>query len=113
RHLDPHVDIMPSVFEIGLKPGIYCLATRHEVFATIAFPDGSVVIDPFRFVRNQHNIVYHPVGAPKTAIPEAVADSTMPAVVEETPKEPPPQVARSPHVPATVANSPILAVVEE
>jgi UDPglucose 6-dehydrogenase len=46
---DPHVDEGPCPFT---EPGVYFVATRHEEFAEpgFEFPEGSVVIDPWRFV---------------------------------------------------------------
>lgn len=40
-HLVPHV------------PGLYFIATRHPWFARYRFPQGSIVIDPFRYVQSQ------------------------------------------------------------
>jgi UDPglucose 6-dehydrogenase len=36
--------------DVGLYPSLYVLATKHEQFRTVRFPEGSVVIDPFGYV---------------------------------------------------------------
>lgn len=46
---------------IEFKKGIYCIATRHEVFKEFKFPNDSIVIDPFRYIK-QENIILHSVG---------------------------------------------------
>jgi UDPglucose 6-dehydrogenase len=45
-----------------LKKGIYFIATKHEIFENYKFPNGSVVIDPFRYIINKDNIKYIPIG---------------------------------------------------
>ena len=57
-HYDPYIDKE----ELVLEKGIYCFATRHEVFADYKFPEGSIVIDPFRIFKNKDGIIYHGVG---------------------------------------------------
>jgi UDPglucose 6-dehydrogenase len=46
---DPHVDKEPCPFS---EPAVYFVATRHDEFAEpgFEFPEGSVVLDPWRFV---------------------------------------------------------------
>jgi UDPglucose 6-dehydrogenase len=46
---------------IDFKKGIYCIATRHEVFKEFNFPNDSIVIDPFRYIKKD-NIILHSVG---------------------------------------------------
>jgi len=43
-------------------PDIYFLATKHSDYEYLNFPNGSVVVDPFRYVKNTSNIVYIPIG---------------------------------------------------
>lgn len=43
---DPYVDNQKPLFE----KGVYFLGTQHEVFEQFNFPEGSVVIDPFRMI---------------------------------------------------------------
>ena len=43
---DPYIDNDKPIFE----KGVYFLGTQHEVFEQFNFPDGSVVIDPFRMI---------------------------------------------------------------
>ncbi|MBI2476209.1 MAG: nucleotide sugar dehydrogenase [Candidatus Taylorbacteria bacterium] len=62
-HHDPHIDDKP----LKLKPAIYFLATKHEVFNTYRFPKGSVVIDPFRYFKNRPGVKVIRIGEAKPA----------------------------------------------
>ena len=44
---DPHVS---TDFHKPKSTGLYFIATEHDVFKDYDFPEGSVVIDPFRFI---------------------------------------------------------------
>jgi UDP-glucose 6-dehydrogenase len=53
KHIDPLVD------ERDYKPtdkALYFIATKHGVFKNYSFPEGSIVIDPFRYIDNQKNV---------------------------------------------------------
>ena len=43
---DPYIDNDKPIFERG----VYFIGTQHEIFEQFNFPDGSVVIDPFRMI---------------------------------------------------------------
>jgi hypothetical protein len=58
KSYDPFLDIKKPKF----KKGIYFIATKHEIFENYKFPNGSVVIDPFRYVIYKDNIKYIPIG---------------------------------------------------
>jgi UDPglucose 6-dehydrogenase len=58
-HYDPFVDNVIPEFKIGT----YFIATRHSEFKTFKFPDGSVVIDVWRYLDlNNNKIKYIRVG---------------------------------------------------
>jgi UDPglucose 6-dehydrogenase len=57
-HYDPYIDKEDLIME----KGIFCFSTKHEVFADYKFPEGSIVIDPFRIFKNRDGIIYHGVG---------------------------------------------------
>lgn len=59
---DPHVDLTPCPFD---WPGVYFVATNHSEFADPAwrFPQGSIVIDPWRYIPKQAGVEVIPVGA--------------------------------------------------
>jgi len=60
---DPHVDLAPCSFD---WPGVYFVATNHREFADPAwrFPQGSIVIDPWRYIPKQAGVeVIHVGGA--------------------------------------------------
>ncbi len=40
----------------NLPVGVYFIATKHPQYATINFPKASVVIDPFRYIKDQEGI---------------------------------------------------------
>jgi UDPglucose 6-dehydrogenase len=50
---DPHVDGNGLTWR---KPHIYFIATQHKQFTRINFPDGSVVIDPFRYIPKREGV---------------------------------------------------------
>lgn len=48
-----------------LRPAIYFIATKHDIFKTYEFPSRSVILDPFRYLthlRNKSNLIYIPIG---------------------------------------------------
>jgi len=58
---DPHVDEAACPFD---RPAVYFIATNHAEFAAdgCAFPDGSVVIDPWRYIQPRPGVEVVPVG---------------------------------------------------
>ena len=44
---DPYIDTKPLKVE---KPAIFFIATNHDEFKDFPFPDGSIVIDPWRYI---------------------------------------------------------------
>lgn len=59
EHWDWNVDgSLPDHGSVaGGFPATWVICTRHPEYADLKFPDGSVVIDPFRFVCDQHESV--------------------------------------------------------
>lgn len=50
------------------SPMCYFVSTRHDCWKTFAFPAGSVVLDPFRYLHDNHSVqacTYIPIGAAK------------------------------------------------
>lgn len=62
-HFDPLIDI-DNDKGLDMKTGIYCLATKHSEFAEYKFPNGSIIIDPFRYIKKDinPNCIIHSVG---------------------------------------------------
>lgn len=57
---DPHIDpdsMKPTI------PGIYIIGTRHAEFADWPFPEGSVVLDPWRYVTSRVGVLTHRLGS--------------------------------------------------
>jgi hypothetical protein len=50
---DPHVDTVVPEF----KSGVYFIGTKHPEFEHFNFPDGSTVIDPWRYVKSDNDTV--------------------------------------------------------
>lgn len=56
---DPYVDESLPPLE---KPALFFIGTNHDVFLDYVFPEGSVVIDPWRYMRESNNIKLIKVG---------------------------------------------------
>lgn len=67
RMIDPHVD--PSSAGLAdLYPHVFLIGARHPAFPGMHFPEGSVVIDPWRYLDlSQPDVFYIPVGRRATA----------------------------------------------
>jgi len=55
---DPYIDEEKPEF----KPGVYFVGTQHEIFKAFNFPEGSTVIDPFRYIPGQEGIELISIG---------------------------------------------------
>jgi len=61
-HFDPHIDTNPKyLWEINQRrggrrfltePSVFLVATKHKCFADFPFPEGSIVIDPHRYIKD-------------------------------------------------------------
>ena len=58
---DPHVDQFKPSFDQGL----YFVATKHKEFINFNFPQGSVVLDPWRFIPQKENVTIVGIGSNK------------------------------------------------
>lgn len=68
EHYDPYVDDDPSSppFETRFTgPKAFFVATKHKKFAEYHYPEGSTIVDPFRYIQQRSGIVYVPVGVGK------------------------------------------------
>lgn len=55
EHYDPYVDSnLPK--DLYGTPKAYFITTKHAVFKTLKFPKGSIVFDPFRFIKDQPGV---------------------------------------------------------
>jgi UDPglucose 6-dehydrogenase len=66
RMYDPHIDAGPCPFD---WPGVYFVATNHKQFAERdwQFPQGSVVLDPWRYIPQHTGVNVVQVGIGKVA----------------------------------------------
>ena len=53
---DPHVDGDDVPAELFSSPHVYFIGTQHKSFEKLEFPDGSVVIDPFRYIPKRNHV---------------------------------------------------------
>ena len=58
---DPYLDQAPRDLS-KLAPHVFLIGARHEDFRSLAFPKGSVVIDPWRYLAPQDGVLFVPVG---------------------------------------------------
>jgi hypothetical protein len=79
---DPHVDAGPCPFDWA---GVYIVATNHKEFGEPAwkFPQGSVVIDPWRCARKQGGVEVVYVGIGESNGPASLDAAGNKAVVRE------------------------------
>lgn len=56
---DPYIDLESK---LDIDPKIYFVGTRHEQFKTWEFPKGSVVIDPFRYIKSSDDVKVISIG---------------------------------------------------
>lgn len=56
---DPYVDELEPTWTVA----VYVVATRHDEFASMTFPPGSVVIDPWRYIPRQSGVTVIHVGS--------------------------------------------------
>lgn len=54
-HFDPHVDIDFPIF----KKGTYFIASKHEEFKNYPYPDGSTIIDVWRYLNFENKDINH------------------------------------------------------
>ena len=54
-HFDPHVDIDFPIF----KKGTYFIASKHEEFKNYSYPDGSTIIDVWRYLNFENKDINH------------------------------------------------------
>ncbi|CAF0991580.1 unnamed protein product [Didymodactylos carnosus] len=62
---DPHVD-GEEVPDFARRKAVYFIATQHAYFKSFAFPKGSVVLDPFRYIIDQADVRIIRIGSTKT-----------------------------------------------
>ena len=50
---DPHVDGEEAAGDVLASPAVFFVGTKHSRFAELDYPEGSVVIDPFGYVKER------------------------------------------------------------
>jgi UDPglucose 6-dehydrogenase len=63
-HYDPYVDGADKFVDTS-EPKAYLIATKHECFQKYLFAEGSVVVDPFRYIPDQKEVKLIQVGVGK------------------------------------------------
>lgn len=59
---DPYVDGTGGVTELQKKPAVFFIGTKHDYFTSFEYPKGSVVLDPFGYIKSQEGVTVIPVG---------------------------------------------------
>ena len=59
---DPHVDGAGGVADLQKEPAVFFIGTRHDAFQDFEYPRGSVIIDPFGYIRRRDGVTVVPVG---------------------------------------------------
>ena len=59
---DPHVDGADGVANLQREPAVFFIGTRHDAFQDFEYPRGSVVIDPFGYIKRRDGVTVVPVG---------------------------------------------------
>ena len=59
---DPHVDGADGVADLQKEPAVFFIGTRHDAFQDLEYPRGSIVIDPFGYIKRRDGITVVPVG---------------------------------------------------
>jgi len=57
---DPYVDL--EFDPPFAKPALFFIGTKHDVFKKYKFPKGSIVIDPWRYIKKQRGVKLLPIG---------------------------------------------------
>ena len=58
-----HEDHIIDCNELSLtKKAMYFISTKHSSYEHAYFPNGSIVVDPFRYIKKTSNITYIPIG---------------------------------------------------
>ena len=68
---DPYIDPVMPAFE----PSVFLIGTKHPEFESFQFPAGSVVIDPWRYVKNSEGVILIHVGLGATPAKVGVSNS--------------------------------------
>lgn len=59
---DPHID-GDEIPEFAKKKSLFFIGTKHSYFATFDFPEGSVVLDPHRYIQDREGVTVIRIGA--------------------------------------------------
>jgi UDPglucose 6-dehydrogenase len=63
--IDPHTDgeeIFNDIFKSIDSNTAFFIGTQHDIFKTIPYPEGSIVIDPFRYLPSINNVTIVRIG---------------------------------------------------
>lgn len=59
---DPHVDGADGMADLQREPAVFFIGTKHDAFQDFEYPRGSIVIDPFGYIRRRDGVTVVPVG---------------------------------------------------
>lgn len=58
---DSEVTVLPEP-QLPTERGVYVIGVEHKMYEEVVFPDGSVIIDPFRFLTPREGVEYIQIG---------------------------------------------------
>ena len=59
---DPHVDGDGRTADLQREPAVFFVGTKHDIFQDFEYPKGSIVIDPFGYIKQRDGVTVVPVG---------------------------------------------------
>ena len=59
---DPHVDGTEVPESLKDEPSMFFIGTKHEFFQDFEYPEGSVIIDPFGYIKPRNGVTLHRLG---------------------------------------------------
>ena len=66
---DPHTEDFAGSQEPPAEPRVFLVGCKHAEFQSLKLPEGSVVIDPWRYMPDQDGVEVHRVGEGVSALP--------------------------------------------
>ena len=59
---DPHVDGADGMADLQREPAVFFIGTKHDAFQDFKYPRGSIVIDPFGYIKRRDGVMVVLVG---------------------------------------------------
>ncbi|MCP4125257.1 MAG: nucleotide sugar dehydrogenase [Bacteroidetes bacterium] len=67
---DPHTQqTHPHEVECPAEPHVFFISTKHQEFTEYKYPEGSIIIDPWRYMPDMEGVTVHRLGESKPNLP--------------------------------------------